>query len=182
MSASFFSWNWCWWREWSSSRFMLWIRVVFPPCVNMHVCVCAHREMDRLGIITPSHQDILIASAQQEMLSQMQHMQHTMVPVWAGGRIQTQKNFFHLPHPCTLEGPCHRWEYDERSEVKVRSEGRRKAALFVNFHTVEFSENPPDADVAADSIKLRRAQTEASSSYPVLLLIILLSVSWRLTC
>uniref|UniRef100_A0A3Q2YHW8 receptor protein-tyrosine kinase n=1 Tax=Hippocampus comes TaxID=109280 RepID=A0A3Q2YHW8_HIPCM len=40
-----------------------------------------HQEMDRLGIITPSHQDILVASAQQEILSQMQHMQHTMVPV-----------------------------------------------------------------------------------------------------
>ncbi|KAM9323294.1 ephrin type-A receptor 4-A-like [Pholidichthys leucotaenia] len=40
-----------------------------------------HQEMDRLGIITPSHQDILIASVQQEMFSQMQHMQHTMVPV-----------------------------------------------------------------------------------------------------
>ncbi|XP_034410978.1 LOW QUALITY PROTEIN: ephrin type-A receptor 4-A-like [Cyclopterus lumpus] len=40
-----------------------------------------HQEMDRLGIITPSHQDIVIASVQQEMLSQMQHMQHTMVPV-----------------------------------------------------------------------------------------------------
>ncbi|KAM9845151.1 ephrin type-A receptor 4-A-like [Aulostomus maculatus] len=40
-----------------------------------------HQEMDRLGIITPSHQDILIASVQQEMLSQMEHMQHTMVPV-----------------------------------------------------------------------------------------------------
>ncbi|XP_060940762.1 ephrin type-A receptor 4-A-like [Limanda limanda] len=40
-----------------------------------------HQEMDRLGIITPSHQDRLIASVQQEMLSQMQHMQHTMVPV-----------------------------------------------------------------------------------------------------
>uniref|UniRef100_A0A8C9ZL02 receptor protein-tyrosine kinase n=1 Tax=Sander lucioperca TaxID=283035 RepID=A0A8C9ZL02_SANLU len=40
-----------------------------------------HQEMDRLGIITASHQDILIASVQQEMLSQMQHMQHTMVPV-----------------------------------------------------------------------------------------------------
>ncbi|KAF1383998.1 hypothetical protein PFLUV_G00137670 [Perca fluviatilis] len=40
-----------------------------------------HQEMDRLGIITSSHQDILIASVQQEMLSQMQHMQHTMVPV-----------------------------------------------------------------------------------------------------
>ena len=123
----------------SSFEYMLF----FSVCVNMRVCVCTHREMDRLGIITPSHQDILIASAQQEMLSQMQHMQHTMVPVWAGGRIQTQKNFFHLPHPCTLEGPCHRWEYDERREVKVRSEGRRKAALFVNFHTVEFSEKPP---------------------------------------
>uniref|UniRef100_A0A3B4Y7A0 receptor protein-tyrosine kinase n=1 Tax=Seriola lalandi dorsalis TaxID=1841481 RepID=A0A3B4Y7A0_SERLL len=34
-----------------------------------------------LDIITPSHQDILLASVQQEMLSQMQHMQHTMVPV-----------------------------------------------------------------------------------------------------
>ncbi|XP_029379854.1 ephrin type-A receptor 4-like isoform X2 [Echeneis naucrates] len=40
-----------------------------------------HQEMDRLGIITPTHQDILIASVQQEMLSQMQHIQHTMVPV-----------------------------------------------------------------------------------------------------
>uniref|UniRef100_A0A3B4FCT8 receptor protein-tyrosine kinase n=2 Tax=Haplochromini TaxID=319058 RepID=A0A3B4FCT8_9CICH len=40
-----------------------------------------HQEMDRLGIITPSHQDILIASVQQEIFSQMQHMQHTMVPV-----------------------------------------------------------------------------------------------------
>ncbi|XP_028282488.1 ephrin type-A receptor 4-A-like isoform X3 [Parambassis ranga] len=40
-----------------------------------------HQEMDRLGIITPSHQDILIASVQQEMLSQMQHMQCSMVPV-----------------------------------------------------------------------------------------------------
>ncbi|XP_010784228.1 ephrin type-A receptor 4-A isoform X1 [Notothenia coriiceps] len=41
----------------------------------------SHQEMDRLGIITPSHQDIIIASVQQDMLSQMQHMQHTMVPV-----------------------------------------------------------------------------------------------------
>uniref|UniRef100_A0A3Q3KP55 receptor protein-tyrosine kinase n=1 Tax=Monopterus albus TaxID=43700 RepID=A0A3Q3KP55_MONAL len=40
-----------------------------------------HQELDRLGIITPTHRDILIASVQQEMLSQMQHMQHTMVPV-----------------------------------------------------------------------------------------------------
>uniref|UniRef100_A0A3P8TKW2 receptor protein-tyrosine kinase n=1 Tax=Amphiprion percula TaxID=161767 RepID=A0A3P8TKW2_AMPPE len=40
-----------------------------------------HQEMDRLGIITPSHQNILIASVQQEVLSQMQHMQHSMVPV-----------------------------------------------------------------------------------------------------
>ncbi|XP_061834730.1 ephrin type-A receptor 4-B-like isoform X1 [Nerophis lumbriciformis] len=37
-----------------------------------------HQEMDRLGILTPSHQDVLVASVQQEMLSQMQH---TMVPV-----------------------------------------------------------------------------------------------------
>ncbi|XP_037538226.1 ephrin type-A receptor 4-A [Nematolebias whitei] len=40
-----------------------------------------HQEMDRLGIIVPSHQDLLFASVQQEMLSQMQHMQHSMVPV-----------------------------------------------------------------------------------------------------
>ncbi|XP_028328183.1 ephrin type-A receptor 4-like isoform X1 [Gouania willdenowi] len=40
-----------------------------------------HQEMDRLGIITPTHQDVLLASAQQELLTQMQHMQHTMVPV-----------------------------------------------------------------------------------------------------
>ncbi|KAM8839438.1 ephrin type-A receptor 4-A-like [Synchiropus picturatus] len=40
-----------------------------------------HQELDRLGIITPSHQDMLIASVQQEMLAQMQHIQHTMVPV-----------------------------------------------------------------------------------------------------
>ncbi|KAM6918920.1 ephrin type-A receptor 4-A-like [Xenentodon cancila] len=40
-----------------------------------------HQEMDRLGIITPSHHDILIAGVQQEILSQMQHMQHSMVPV-----------------------------------------------------------------------------------------------------
>uniref|UniRef100_A0A8C7ZUN4 receptor protein-tyrosine kinase n=1 Tax=Oryzias sinensis TaxID=183150 RepID=A0A8C7ZUN4_9TELE len=40
-----------------------------------------HQEMDRLGIITPSHQDMLIASVQQELLSRMQHMQHSMVPV-----------------------------------------------------------------------------------------------------
>ncbi|TNM97813.1 hypothetical protein fugu_014059 [Takifugu bimaculatus] len=40
-----------------------------------------HHEMDRLGILTASHQDIITASLQQEMLSQMQHMQHTMVPV-----------------------------------------------------------------------------------------------------
>ncbi|XP_039999340.1 ephrin type-A receptor 4-A-like isoform X5 [Xiphias gladius] len=39
------------------------------------------QEMDRLGIITASHQDMLIAGVRQEMLSQMQHMQHTMVPV-----------------------------------------------------------------------------------------------------
>uniref|UniRef100_A0A1A7YZC9 receptor protein-tyrosine kinase n=1 Tax=Iconisemion striatum TaxID=60296 RepID=A0A1A7YZC9_9TELE len=40
-----------------------------------------HQELDRLGIITPSHQDLIIASVQQEMLSQMQHMQDSMVPV-----------------------------------------------------------------------------------------------------
>lgn len=42
---------------------------------------CARREMDRLGILTASHQDIITASLQREMLSQMQHVQHTMVPV-----------------------------------------------------------------------------------------------------
>ncbi|XP_034038719.1 ephrin type-A receptor 4-like [Thalassophryne amazonica] len=40
-----------------------------------------HQEMDRLGIMTASHQDIIIARVQQEMLTQMQQMQHTMVPV-----------------------------------------------------------------------------------------------------
>uniref|UniRef100_A0A3Q2DCH7 receptor protein-tyrosine kinase n=1 Tax=Cyprinodon variegatus TaxID=28743 RepID=A0A3Q2DCH7_CYPVA len=54
--------------------------------INTYRCKQAYteitlQEMDRLGIITPSHQDILIASVQQEMLSQMQHMQHSMVPV-----------------------------------------------------------------------------------------------------
>lgn len=68
-------------------------------------CFCTHREMDRLGIITPSHQDIITASLQQEMLSQMQHMQHTMVPVWVGKRMETcSEKSFHLPHLCTLEG------------------------------------------------------------------------------
>ncbi|XP_077470769.1 ephrin type-A receptor 4-A-like [Stigmatopora argus] len=40
-----------------------------------------HQEMDRLGILSPSHQDVLVAGVQREMLSQMQHMQHAMVPV-----------------------------------------------------------------------------------------------------
>jgi hypothetical protein len=40
-----------------------------------------YREMDRIGIITPSHQDIILASVQHEMLSQMQQLQDRMVPV-----------------------------------------------------------------------------------------------------
>ncbi|XP_071778192.1 ephrin type-A receptor 4-A-like isoform X2 [Centroberyx gerrardi] len=40
-----------------------------------------HQEMDRIGIITLSHQDIIIASVQHEMLAQMQHIQDRMVPV-----------------------------------------------------------------------------------------------------
>ncbi|XP_077579960.1 ephrin type-A receptor 4-A-like isoform X2 [Stigmatopora nigra] len=40
-----------------------------------------HQEMDRLGILSPSHQDVLVAGVQREMLSQMQHIQHAMVPV-----------------------------------------------------------------------------------------------------
>ncbi|CAL8345690.1 unnamed protein product [Merluccius merluccius] len=40
-----------------------------------------HQEMDRIGIITPSHQDIILASVQHEMLSQMQQLQDRMVPV-----------------------------------------------------------------------------------------------------
>uniref|UniRef100_A0A668A307 receptor protein-tyrosine kinase n=1 Tax=Myripristis murdjan TaxID=586833 RepID=A0A668A307_9TELE len=40
-----------------------------------------HQEMDRIGIITLAHQDIIIASVQHEMLSQMQHIQNRMVPV-----------------------------------------------------------------------------------------------------
>lgn len=64
--------------------------VPFPSDVFMRLIVsfstflslfCTRREMDRLGILTASHQDIITASLQQEMLSQMQHMQHTMVPV-----------------------------------------------------------------------------------------------------
>ncbi|KAK0131743.1 Ephrin type-A receptor 4 [Merluccius polli] len=39
-----------------------------------------HQEMDRIGIITPSHQDIILASVQHEMLSQMQQLQDRMVP------------------------------------------------------------------------------------------------------
>jgi len=95
-----------------------------------YLCLFTHREMDRLGIITPSHQDIIIASVQQDMLSQMQHMQHTMVPVWAGERIQTCFwEEFHLPHPCTLEGPF--TSGNTRSWSKVRCEEReRKAALW----------------------------------------------------
>ena len=144
-----------------------------------HACLCLRPQGDgqtwNNHTVTPGHTNCQCAA--RNVVSNAAHATHNGSSLSRKGRIQTQKNFFHLPHPCTLEGPCHRWEYDERSEVKVRSEGRRKAALFVNFHTVEFSEKPPDADVAADSIKLRRAQTEASSSYPVLLLIILLSVS-----
>ncbi|XP_056149266.1 ephrin type-A receptor 4-A-like [Lampris incognitus] len=40
-----------------------------------------HQEMDRIGIITLSHQDIILASLQHEMLSQMQHLEDRMVPV-----------------------------------------------------------------------------------------------------
>ncbi|KAG7252688.1 hypothetical protein CRUP_006046 [Coryphaenoides rupestris] len=40
-----------------------------------------HQELDRLGIVTPSHQDLILASVQHEMLSQMQQLQDRMVPV-----------------------------------------------------------------------------------------------------
>lgn len=59
----------------------------------------------------------------------------------------------------------------ERKEERERE----KRSTFVNFHPVEFSKNH-DLDVATDSIKLLRAQTEASSSYPVLFFNISLSV------
>ncbi|XP_062337408.1 ephrin type-A receptor 4-like [Osmerus eperlanus] len=40
-----------------------------------------HQDMARAGILTASHQDLILASLQQEMLSQMQQVQDGMVPV-----------------------------------------------------------------------------------------------------
>uniref|UniRef100_H3CFK3 receptor protein-tyrosine kinase n=1 Tax=Tetraodon nigroviridis TaxID=99883 RepID=H3CFK3_TETNG len=79
----------CWRQEWSVC---LWLQSVgldryrdtlaAAGYTSMEsLLTLTHQEMDRLGIITPSHQDIITASLQQEMLSQIQHMQHTMVPV-----------------------------------------------------------------------------------------------------
>lgn len=123
------------------------------------VCFCTHREMDRLGIITPSHQDIITASLQQEMLSQMQHMQHTMVPVWVGKRMETcSEKSFHLPHLCTLEGLS-----DHMSE--------RKAALLPtsilwNFLKKETKKEgkTKTVDTDTDSSKLLWAPAQAPSS------------------
>lgn len=123
------------------------------------VCFCTHREMDRLGIITPSHQDIITASLQQEMLSQMQHMQHTMVPVWVGKRMETcSEKSFHLPHLCTLEGLS-----DRMSE--------RKAALLPtsilwNFFKKETKKEgkTKTVDTDTDSSKLLWAPAQAPSS------------------
>lgn len=92
--------GWWWLKEKSHIPYPLNTASVSSMCLNIYLCLFTHREMDRLGIITPSHQDILIASVQQEMLSQMQHMQHTMVPVWTAEWIQTcfEKNFIYLIH------------------------------------------------------------------------------------
>lgn len=67
--------------------------------------------------------------------------------------------------------------------MRRASKRAKETQHFVNFHPVEFSgKKKHDLDVATDSIKLLRAQTEASSSYPVLFFSIPLSVVWRLTC
>lgn len=80
--------------------------------------------MDRLGIITPSHQDIITASLQQEM---MQHMQHAMVPVW---EREKDANMF-------------REEFSFTSSVHFRGtfgqNEREKSSTFANYHPVEFS-------------------------------------------
>uniref|UniRef100_A0A3B3ZGT9 receptor protein-tyrosine kinase n=1 Tax=Periophthalmus magnuspinnatus TaxID=409849 RepID=A0A3B3ZGT9_9GOBI len=71
-------WSVC---EWLQSIGMERYRDTLAAAGYTSLDICIHRELDRLGIITPSHQDILLARVQQEMFSQMEHMQHTMVPV-----------------------------------------------------------------------------------------------------
>lgn len=63
-------------------------------------------------------------------------------------------------------------------EVRPKANpSERHAALFVNVHPVEIlkttqkQKKTEDVDVATDSLKLLRAWTEASSSFPALLLI-----------
>lgn len=72
-----------------------------------------------------------------------------------------------------FRGTFHQWKYKEPRKVRIQSEKkekkkkREKSSTFVNFHPVEFSMNH-DLDVATDSIELQRAESNASSSYPVL--------------
>lgn len=96
------------------------------------------------------------------------------------------ENKIHLPHPCTLKGL---WTSGAKwSEGTAREEVRRwkwNAALLRTsiLFLKKNKKNPQDLDVAADSMKLLLAQTEASSSYPVLFFFnISLSVLRRLTC
>lgn len=75
-----------------------------------------------------------------------------------------------------FRGTFHQWKYKEPRKVRLQSEKKKKktkkwkreeSSTFVNFHPVEFYINH-DLDVAADSIELQRAESDASSSYPVL--------------
>lgn len=152
---------------------MMWI-CVFE---NIFLCLCPHREMDRLGIITPSHQDLLIASVQQEVLSQMRHMQHTMVPVWAGEGSRPLLRRISFTSSMHFRETFNQWKYKEWL-ILIQENG--KNCTFVNFHSVEFCENR-DLDVET-RMALSYCELRASSSYPVLFLIILLSVLWRLKC
>lgn len=143
---------WDWWWVWALFFFF---------------AFCTHREMDRLGIITPSHQDIITASLQQEMLSQMQHMQRTMVPVWVGKK----------------DGNLFREEFSFTSSVHFRGtfrrnererERERKAALLPTFILWNFlkkkerqekkKKKKKTVDTDTDSSKLLWAPAQAPSS------------------
>lgn len=69
--------------------------------------------------------------------------------------------------------------------ASIRAKERKETQHFCELPSCgvfgEKKKKKHDLDVATDSIKLLRAQTEASSSYPVLFFSIPLSVVWRLT-
>lgn len=68
--------------------------------------------------------------------------------------------------------------------ASIRAKERKETQHFCELPSCgvfEEKKTKHDLDVATDSIKLLRAQTEASSSYPVLFFSIPLSVVWRLT-